>query len=128
MPVQSYSPQSAPSHMESGERQPTQEEGDCVFVVLEARFGGRRPSLRAISTILKTSSHLLNLASSCGESAGVATTTPSRFFVEYASATNARTDASSSGSMAMRCSLASTPGGNGSVHAQGSRSLHEGQC
>ena len=129
MPVQSYSPQSTPSHIESGDKQPTQDDGDCVFVVLEARFGGRRPSLRAISTILKTSSHLLNLASSCGEeSAGVATTTPSNDLVEYASATSARTDASSSGSIAMRWSLASTPGGNGSVHAQGNRSLHEGQC
>ena len=99
------------------------------FVDFAARFGGRLPSLRAISTILKTSSQRRSLASSCGdESAGVATTTPSRFFVEYASATSARTDASSSGSMAMRCRRASTPGGKGSVHAQGSLSLQLGQC
>ena len=103
--------------------------GDCVFVDLSVRFEGRRPSLRAISTIRKTSSHFLNLASNCGEeSAGVATTTPSKFLEEYASATSARTDASNSGSMPMRWSLASTPGGSGSVHEQGNRSLHEGQC
>ena len=127
--MQSYSPQSTPSHIESGERQPTQLLGDCVFVDFSVLFDGRRPSLRAISTILRTSSHLLNLASNWGEeSAGVATTTPSKFLEEYASATSARTDASSSGSIAMRCSLASTPGGSGSVHAQGNRSLHEGQC
>ena len=127
--MQSYSPQSTPSHIESGERQPTQLLGDCVFVEFSFRGFGRRPSRRAISTILNTSSHLLNLASNCGEeSAGVATTTPSSDLAEYASATSARTDASSSGSIAMRWSLASTPGGNGSVHAQGNRSLHEGQC
>ena len=127
--MQSYSPQSTPSHMESGERQPTQDDGDCVFVEFSFRGFGRRPSLRAISTIRKTSSQRRSRASSCGEeSAGVATTTPSKFLEEYASATSARTDASSSGSMAMRCSLASTPGGNGSVQEQGNRSLHEGQC
>ena len=73
-----------------------------MFVVLEARFGGRRPSLRAISTILKTSSQRRSRASSCGESAGVATTTPSKFLEEYASATRARTEASSSASMAVQ--------------------------
>ena len=126
--MQSYSPQSAPSHIESGERQPTQEEGDCVCGDFSSRRFGRLPSLRAISTILKTSSQRRKRASSCGESAGVATTTPSNDLVEYASATNARTEASSSGSMAMRCKRASTPGGNGSVHEQGSLSLQEGQC
>ena len=76
MPVQSYSPQSTPSHIESGDKQPTQDDGDCVFVALSRRFEGRRPSLRAISTILKTSSQRRSRASSCGEeSAGVATTT-----------------------------------------------------